>query len=543
MTEPSSREPSSRAWSSIHHVVAFATVVPLFLSRHPPFSDMPEHLALVATMRHWWDPSWQSQTYFQLEGIGRTPYWLYHVIGALLAVPLRTPERAVLALTVLSGLGFPYALRALARSLDRDPRVGLLGAPLFWNLALAEGFMSYVASIPVALWALASAIEQMRSPTLRRGVVLCGLTVALLYLHVSSFVFFCLASTASALVLVRDVGFGARGAVARLASRLPWLPVAMMLGGLFAWQSVLTHPNEMSGEFASTVRFIAIDVLVERLFAWMHDFWRSPWDDRLALVLWGALAALLYASIRWRKPKPLTVVAALIFSIALGLYLFMPTQVSYAFLLDLRMAPIVGMTVGLLIHTNDERLERVAFGAIAAAGILMSVHGAHQMWRFEQEEAAHFDLLLRNMPPGKRLLMLVFRDESRLTNIPPFLHYGSYYRARYGGIASFSFSELPHWPLRYRPETAPPKKAITFWSWNPCRFKNLTDGPYYDYVLTRGDVEPFANHAPGPKWMVIGAARGWRLYAKTGEEEPVIPDRPALPTCAAGEDEDPESEH
>src|SRR5262245_9010919 len=98
---------SARLWSWIHRGVAAATVLPLFFTRHPPFSDLPEHAALIATMRHFWDPAWQSQTYFQFEGLARTQYWLYHAVAALLAVPLRTAENAVFVLTVASGLGFP----------------------------------------------------------------------------------------------------------------------------------------------------------------------------------------------------------------------------------------------------------------------------------------------------------------------------------------------------------------------------------------------------------------------------------------------------
>jgi hypothetical protein len=93
----------------------------------------------------------------------------------------------------------------------------------------------------------------------------------------------------------------------------------------------------------------------------------------------------------------------------------------------------------------------------------------------------------------------------------PFAFFGSYYRARYGGIASFSFSELHHWPVRYRREWAPPH-AMT-WG-NPCLFRNARDGRFFDFVLTHGEVDPFRADPPGPKWEVVGASRAWRLYAR-----------------------------
>lgn len=109
------------------------------------------------------------------------------------------------------------------------------------------------------------------------------------------------------------------------------------------------------------------------------------------------------------------------------------------------------------------------------------------------------------------------RSQLRLPSraiVTRFVHFGAYYRARYGGVASFSFSELPHWPVQYRPEMAPPKKSIVFWDWNPCLFRNGHDGPYYDFVLTRGETDPFANAPPGPVWKAIGGSREWRLWAR-----------------------------
>ena len=81
---------------------------------------------------------------------------------------------------------------------------------------------------------------------------------------------------------------------------------------------------------------------------------------------------------------------------------------------------------------------------------------------------------------------------------------------------------LPHWPVRYRPEMAPPRKRVVFWDYAPCLYRNTTDGPAYDFILTRGEQRPFEHPIPGPKWRVIGAAREWHLYERVpGEDEPV----------------------
>ena len=58
---------------------ASLTVLPLFLSRYLPFCDLPEHLAVISTIQHWWDPAWHAQEYFTLQDPASTPYLLYLV--------------------------------------------------------------------------------------------------------------------------------------------------------------------------------------------------------------------------------------------------------------------------------------------------------------------------------------------------------------------------------------------------------------------------------------------------------------------------------
>ena len=60
---------------------AAATVVPLWSAAHLPFTDLPQHVSAIATLRHWWDPAWKSQEYFTLE-LGQTQYLLYYLAGA-----------------------------------------------------------------------------------------------------------------------------------------------------------------------------------------------------------------------------------------------------------------------------------------------------------------------------------------------------------------------------------------------------------------------------------------------------------------------------
>lgn len=524
----------SARWRWIFRACAALTIAPLYVARHLPFSDLPEHLAAIATLRHYGDPAWGVARYFRVQGVLETQYLLYDVVAALLAVPLGSAERANLLLSSLVGLGFPYALAALLRATRRDERLALVACPLFWSRVLGEGLVNYVAAIPVALFALAVVardVDEGPGASRRRTIALAALSLVLFYLHLSAFVFFALGAAvlhAAAKPRLRD-----------LPRRLRWAAAPALAALAFAYGSSVTHPDRAAhGVWAGTIGFDTTVELARVLFAWMVDFWRSPVDDVAGVVVFGALAWLVARRAPRRagdEPTASERAAPWLFGAALLLYFTMPSRVGFAFLLDVRMAPFVGLTAPLLVRPGAVAgLRReIALGAIALAAAVTGLHALVEMRAFERDEAAPFDKVLARMPRGKRLLALVFARQSRRVNITPFLHYGGYYMARFGGVASFSFAEVPYWPIQYRPEAAPPKKKIVFWDWNPCLYRNAVDGPYYDYVLTRGDVDPFRADPPGPRWVLIGRAHEWSLYAKDASAPPA-PARPDPGPCEPG---------
>lgn len=489
------------AWRWSLRVAAAMTIVPLFLSRHLPFCDLPEHLAVIATLRHWYDPAFKGPEYFTLAPLLHTPYVLYHLVAALLALAFGGAERANLFLLACVGLAFPYSLRELLRALGRDERLAVVGCALFWNKALAEGLVNYVASIPICVFGLAVAVRWAESPTRRCAALLAAIAIALFYLHPSSFVLF--VAGAAALAAMTS---GAR----RLAAGAVWLAPSIVAAIVFALTSSVTHPDKSQGFHAGLVRFMPRLRLLSELPSWMHEVWKSPAQELFAIVLWIALAVCVF---REGDPRG-RARGAVLFAIAVAFYFLMPSQVGFAFLLDVRMAPYVGLFATLLPPKFEGPTPARALAVMTAACALVAVNCARMMRDFEREEAAHFDAVLRGLSPGKRLLTLTFDQRSERAAVAPFIHFGAYYRVRYGGIASFSFSELPHWPVQYRPEAAPPKKRIVFWDWNPCLFRNAKDGAYYDFILARGEIDPFAKTPPGPRWRIIGGAKDWKLWER-----------------------------
>ncbi|MBK6697692.1 MAG: hypothetical protein IPG50_36730 [Myxococcales bacterium] len=519
----------SRAWTLIFRVIALAGALPLALTKHLPFADLPEHVAVIATLRHWWTPSWRSQENFVVEGLLRTQYFLYDLVGAALAFPLGTAERANFVIVVATAIGFPYALAALLRSLGRDPRLGLFGVLLFWNRALAEGLLPFVTSIPVTLFTLSLVVKRARAaaPLAKDGLRLALLTLAIFYLHLSSYLLFVLAAGVVVVGLRRPDApvFWSLSGVRQLARGSSWLAPSLLVALLFAASSSVTHPDLREGAHAETVRFLPKMHLLGQLPLWMHDFWTTTFDDVFALVAWVGIGTAIVAarsSVRGEVERADgRVAASLVLTVGL-LYFTLPTQVGFAFILDLRMAPFVGAFFVLLAAPPPGRWRELSVATVAVAALGLAATSAVEMVRLERDEGRHIDTVLRNLPEGKRLLSLIFDPRSRYTKIAPHLHIGSYYRARYGGLASFSFSELPHWPVRYRKGAAPPAKPIVFWDFDPCQYRNTSDGPYYDFVLVRGRERPFFEGLPGPRFRLIGGARDLRLYERL-RDAPFVP--------------------
>ncbi|HEX7666672.1 MAG TPA: hypothetical protein VF407_19225, partial [Polyangiaceae bacterium] len=261
---------------------------------------------------------------------------------------------------------------------------------------------------------------------------------------------------------------------------------------------------------------------------WAHDIWISHGDDACAFVTWLAIAFVAFFSSppetrSWRRA--LETWAPFLCTVVL--YLVLPTQIGAAASVNERLSIFFPIFLVLVLRPRKD-----AFGSfpLAIAGVTacaMAIVCAREMRSASDEEVGDFDTVLAHLRPNAKLVTLTFKASSTHTTIGPWFQMGSYHRAREGGVSSFSFDEIAHWPIHYRPDAAPPPHH-PFWEFDPCVYRNEVDGAYYDYVLTRGDLDPFRDAPPGPKWRVIAHERDWRLCEKIpGETSPLwaVPDR------------------
>ena len=499
-TRPTWTDAAHPFWRWLLFACAIANVAALWVAPYLPFTDLPQHAAAIATLRHWTDPQWKAQEYFTLA-LGRSQYLLYYLAGALLAFPLGTAERANLVLLSAIALAFPYALRSLLRAMHGDERLALFAAPLFWSQSLLIGFFNYLAALPLLLWALSLAVRDAQEPRPRRTALLGAAAVALFYLHLSAFLLF-----APAALL-------AWFALGRRPRALLWTAPVAVLGLAFLATSPVVHPETVGWTQPTRVLFEPVGDALRNMPGALLDIWQGSNDDLVLLALVAAAALLAWPQPRDPDPNVrLRSIAAGWCGLAAFLYFAFPVAIGWLWQLNERYAIAFALLAPILLRPPRELRGALPLLLVAAASLLSAAVAARHIAGFSREVDG-FERVLDAAAPGRRLLSLVYEHDSAFAKFSPYLHFGSYYRARKGGMSSFSFAELPQSPLRYRPEMRPPPKPA-HWEWEPWRFRNDVDGRYYDYILVRGFTDPFARAGPGPVWRVAARSGAWTLYAK-----------------------------
>src|SRR5216683_1434969 len=188
-TSTSTKTSTSTSWTDAAHPLwpfllfacAVANVTALWSAPYLPFTDLPQHAAAIATLRHWSDPQWKGQEYFTL-------------------------------------------------ALGADERLALFAAPLFWSQSLLIGFFNYLAALPLLLWGLSLAVRDAQDPRPRRTALLAAVAVALFHLHLSAFLLFAPAALVAWLAL------------GRRPRALLWMPPVAALGLAFLATSPVVHP-------------------------------------------------------------------------------------------------------------------------------------------------------------------------------------------------------------------------------------------------------------------------------------------------------------
>jgi hypothetical protein len=493
-----------------------AIVAPLLVTRFLPFTDLPEHVAAIATLAR----LRPDDSTYELS-FGRSQYLVYHCVGAILTKILGDAVLANTALLVVVAIATPLSLRAALRAFGRDERLAVFGAMPFLGRPLFVGFLPYVASIPLYFVGIALVARSAGERTSASKIRLAIVTVVLFYTHVSAALVF--VSTAFALELV----FAARRGpeiptLPRLFLRLrslAWLAPTGVAAAVWWFTGKITMgPGSLADD--GEIGTMRIGRGLYALPLWTFDVFVAHVDEACAVTWWLALSALALLGLREDHSSDEVLALRLVARVdpsyvplvcALIAYFVMPFRVGAGGMLNVRLAPIVALTAVLAVRPPRTKATTLAAIGVSAVTLVYAGNAALEI-RALARRMDGFDGLLSTMRPHGKLVMLAYDDDRGVTHFHPYPFAGSYYRAVGGDVASYSFSELAHWPIHYRPTVAPPTHT-PLWIYRPCDYDNEVDGPYYDYALVQDGFDPFATHR-GPVFIEVQRTRQFVLYAK-----------------------------
>ena len=525
----------SRWADAVLGVAIAATVVPLLSVRFLPFTDLPEHVAVMATMARWFDGT--ERATYDID-FWRSQYLVYHAAGALLTKVLGDAVLANRVLLVGLAIALPLSVREALRALGRDPRLAVLAAMPFLSRPLFVGFMPYVASLPLYFLGIALVL---RVRTRRVGVVLAVLAVGLLYTHLSTLLVF--AVTAVTVEIVTSARAPApwslRAWLAARVRRLLWLGPVSLVAATWSVSSRITLRGESLAD-RGEIGKMAISRSIRALPLWTFDVFRSHVDEVCGAVWWLTLAALAVLGARAEKAgaapreglagrelaeRPLVIrllarldPAYVPLLCVLAIYFATPFRIGAGGMLNVRLAPIVALAATLTVPRSRGAIHTALLSVVALATVVFAVNATLEMRALAREQMTDFDAILASMRPGTRLVTLRFANRATRTHFDPYPFAGSYHRANGGGVASYSFSDLPHWPVHYTSEARPPQKTVPLWIYAPCAYRNAIDGPYYDYVLVSGGLDPFADQPAGPVFREVRRVGEFVLYERAPGE-------------------------
>lgn len=473
-------------------------VLPLWVSRHLPMVDLPQHLHLISVLHRLDDPTTLYPQFFA-ERHELTPYLGYYYLVSALnwLLPLELANRVFLSAYVA---GLPLALAFLLRSLGRPMWPSLLALPFAYGDSFGWGFVNYLASLPLAILCCGLFVRTLVDGPRRRawavGLAVC--LVAVLLFHVQSFIFLALGLPWLLLTTRVAEDAEARGLLARLRPRVPAL-VGVAPGVLLflAWVGTrLGQPSETApgqpwkawGPMLSpeNLAFKGFTRNRQELLSVLANLFHDG-SDRWALYAVGlvALVALVGGIIAGgvRSEGPVARFRVLgLGLLALALYFLLPFDIrGYIYYFNTRYAHLAAALLIASVPVVRTGWRRPLLWASAACALVLAfVLGTG--FRAFSREAHEWDALSAATPPRPRVMGLIFNAGSNVVRFPVYLHSAAALARERGGVTNFSFALTPHSPLRYR-VPAPP----TFPSeWRPQAFNHETQGGFYDVFLVRG---------------------------------------------------------
>jgi hypothetical protein len=508
------------AFALIFGSCLLATIMPLWVARHLPAVDLPQHLFLIHVLGNLSDASLPYQSIY-LARPGLTYLTFYYAVRAMAAAVGVEAAMKIWLTAVLAGI--PLSMWALLRAQGRSRWLALLACPLVYTDNFYWGLVAFLSSLPLIFLTMAFFIRVLETPLAERrrswtASALCATSLLAVQLtHAAGMIFPALALPIILLTTASDTKRRLRAVLSLLpgvAVFFAWLISGVAKGRQFGAPG---EPWKASAPLFNRENFI-FHPLAEKLPRLPELLSNGFWSYADRPAIWALAVAALVALVLgliFRPPVAPTWLARLrallLFALALACYELLPQDITgYMYAIYPRYAQVAALLVIPLLPFPHGPAYK-AFVPLAAAVALYSGVNLARLFHDFDVEADNFEMLVRDLPPRARVMHLVTDHGSRLSTHTVYLHYAALAALRVNGVPSFSLATDPSFPVGYRPNAQPPASP---WEWRPLE-ASWEQARWYDVYLARGDVPPemiFRDHAQDVE--LVARADLWRLYRR-----------------------------
>lgn len=374
-----SRMGDAPGWSRIRWplltVFAFLLLGPIWLFRHLPLVDYPDHLARAYVLTHLDDPAYGG---FYRAAWGPYPYLAGDLLLVALqkVVPIDVAGRLLLSLCALSVPAASWLF--LRRANPGSAMLAIWSLPLSYNLFFLSGFMNMQLSIASCLVAIALWLGWLQQPRWSGWLGLFLLVNVLYFTHPMGF-----AVAAFTVGLYSLLVPAARREIPR--SWALFVPGAL----LYVYASTHAGLRLQSGAFnlseriaspltALKTHYLALDVI------------------SIVVILGCVMLALFHREFRWNRPW---------LEISIGLYVISMLLPSGGLtIINVRIMPFLCL-VALAAGRPGRRIRALALAGVLVFALRMG--GIAGYFASEQAELRAMETASDSIPRGARLLPLI----------------------------------------------------------------------------------------------------------------------------------------
>ena len=492
-------------------------IITIWIARHPPLIDLPQHAGQVALFRDLLlgNSNWQHT--FAINWL--TPYLVSNVFAALLSIVMPI----VTAFKILLSIGyvlFVLMCVKLRKHFDVDARLDWLFILPFFGFAYQWGFLSFVLSAPVGLLFILIADYHAKKQTLQNSIFLILVGLFLLETHGLMFLF--ALGTGGTLLLVRSTSIKMF-----IYSIFPYILLATVFVTIIVINININASLKLTQytlESNDPVWSWQIWEIKDRLYHAPLGTVVNTHSNVVAIIHKPIMFILIVAPfLMGLRVNLKNIPAAVFFFLVALVFAFIPGVIFGTAYVYGRFALFVIPSYALLFTKlsvsfnhfsalNSKSIHNIGLSLLVLACWGTFTYNSIYAWQFKNE-ALEIEEIIDTLEPNQKALTLMSYYSSSLDNNQDFNHFPAWYQAEKHGLVDFNFAYFAPMIVRYKPHQMPANaKGVTPEDFDWVKHK----GDDYRYFITRSPLPKNIFHnAPCPPRALMNRGR-WTIYENKG---------------------------